>query len=186
MYALLMSIESQLEGTVGDVYVLSSAGMLFLCSLVLICFLLSTLFFAKTVTLMWELDRLKRTNQVSFENVSDWISLLIEHKINISDEDFVEAVHFTSRHINKRLEDIGKDYPIDENEGREVTLPLGDDDDDSDIEDIDDVDESGEGENSEDDEEDSEENEDGHIDEDNRSYLEKKLLKGPDPDYVRS
>lgn len=143
MLAALLSIESQLEGIDGSIYVLSTAGMLFLCSIMVICVLVSVLYFVKLVLLSWEVDRMKRINQASFANVRDWISLLAEEKINLCDGDFIEAVKEVTFSINKRIENVEKDYPIDENEGMEITLPdinpdsEEDDDDDSSIEDDD-------------------------------------------------
>jgi len=98
----VLSSQAHLDQILGDVYILSDAGMIILSILIILCFLLSLLFFAKTVVLSWEFDKIKQVNDNSFQNIRDWIALLVEHKISVNDQEFVNASRQLLEIIDKR------------------------------------------------------------------------------------
>ena len=87
----------------GDTYVLSSAGMLFLVSMIVICILLSIVFFIRLLCLSFQVDTIENRNEESFDDIRDWI-LLIINDMSDKDKEFKKKVKKLGRKIQNEKE----------------------------------------------------------------------------------
>lgn len=108
----MTSLESEIQNITGDVYIMSEVGIIFVCILIGMCFLMSLVFFVKMVVLSWEIDRIKVVNDTSFENIRDWITILAECKKNNDDKKFLEAIKKIDENISRRRTNC--DYYIED------------------------------------------------------------------------
>ncbi len=90
------------EPVVGDIYQFSTGAVCLLGSLLAILLLLSIFFFIKLAALQAEIVQMKDINDTSFATMRDWITLLVEEKLNVDDESFAKAIEKVNKKVEER------------------------------------------------------------------------------------